>query len=58
MNFIRFATTFNVFLVVRGIRDTTNGFRLNVLLKSDTVFRLRFYAVFIVDVMNQFQVKI
>ena len=58
MNFRRFATTFIVFLVLRGICDTTNGFRLNVLLKSDTVFRLRFYVVFIVDVMNQFQVKI
>ena len=58
MNFRRFATIFIVFLVLRGICDTTNGFRLNVLLKSDTVFRLRFYVVFIVDVMNQFQVKI
>ena len=58
MNFRRFATTFIVFLVARGIRDTTNGFRLNILLKSDNVFRLRFYVVFFVDVMNQFQVKI
>ena len=55
---ILFHCTFIVFLVLRGIRDTTNGFRLIVLLKSDTVFRLRFYVVFIVDVMNQFQVKI
>ena len=58
MNFRRFATTFIVFLVLRGIPDTTNGFCLNVLQKSDTVVRLRFYVVFIVDVMNQFQVKI
>ena len=52
MNFRRFATTFIVLLVLRGIRDTTNGFRLNFLQKSDTVFRLQYYVVFIVDVMN------
>ena len=56
MNFRRFATTFIVLLVLRGIRDTTNGFRLNFLQKSDTVFRLQFYVVFIVDVMNQVKI--